>query len=190
MSGCSFTAALAASASRRLQIARWRGARAIVTAGSHEKRALTLAFGAEHAFNSAHRLLCRRCHAGDRRARRLCGPEFARRRGHGAQSRTAAAVRPLRRTRQARLSGEYADRIAPFPTQPQLLRRRPRPVARVASGRVSPIVRRRAGAVRRRATSRPCLTVSSLTTKRSRRCGSCNSRDTSEKSSYGRRQEA
>ena len=35
-----------------LQIARWRGARAIVTAGSHEKRALTRAFGAEHAFDS------------------------------------------------------------------------------------------------------------------------------------------
>ena len=35
-----------------LQIARWRGARAIVTAGSQEKRALTRAFGAEHAFDS------------------------------------------------------------------------------------------------------------------------------------------
>ena len=35
-----------------LQIARWRGARAVVTAGSREKRALTLALGAEHAFDS------------------------------------------------------------------------------------------------------------------------------------------
>ena len=35
-----------------LQIARWRGARAIVTAGSDEKRALTRALGAEHAFDS------------------------------------------------------------------------------------------------------------------------------------------
>ncbi len=35
-----------------LQIARWRGARAIVTAGSNEKRALTRALGAEHAFDS------------------------------------------------------------------------------------------------------------------------------------------
>ncbi len=35
-----------------LQIARWRGARAIVTAGSQEKRALTRALGAEHAFDS------------------------------------------------------------------------------------------------------------------------------------------
>ena len=35
-----------------LQIVRWRGARAIVTAGSQEKRALTLALGAEHAFDS------------------------------------------------------------------------------------------------------------------------------------------
>jgi acyl transferase domain-containing protein/NADPH:quinone reductase-like Zn-dependent oxidoreductase/acyl carrier protein len=35
-----------------LQIAKWRGARAIVTAGSHEKRALTRALGAEHAFDS------------------------------------------------------------------------------------------------------------------------------------------
>jgi phthiocerol/phenolphthiocerol synthesis type-I polyketide synthase C len=35
-----------------LQIATWRGARAIVTAGSPEKRALALALGAEHAFDS------------------------------------------------------------------------------------------------------------------------------------------
>src|SRR5208282_5411696 len=35
-----------------LQIARWRGARAIGTAGSNEKRALTRALGAEHAFDS------------------------------------------------------------------------------------------------------------------------------------------
>ena len=35
-----------------LQIAQWRGARAIVTAGSPEKRALTLSLGAEHAFDS------------------------------------------------------------------------------------------------------------------------------------------
>ncbi|HZZ62671.1 MAG TPA: SDR family NAD(P)-dependent oxidoreductase [Roseiarcus sp.] len=35
-----------------LQIARWRGARPIVTAGSPEKRALTRALGAEHAFDS------------------------------------------------------------------------------------------------------------------------------------------
>src|SRR5271166_6139613 len=35
-----------------LQIAQWRGARAIVTAGSGERRALTLAFGAEYAFDS------------------------------------------------------------------------------------------------------------------------------------------
>ncbi len=42
-----------------LQIAQWRGARAIVTAGSDERRALTLAFGAEYAFRLSHRLLCR-----------------------------------------------------------------------------------------------------------------------------------
>ncbi len=35
-----------------LQIVRWRGSRAIVTAGSPEKRALTRALGAEHAFDS------------------------------------------------------------------------------------------------------------------------------------------
>ena len=35
-----------------LQIARWRGARPIVTAGTREKRALTLDLGAEHAFDS------------------------------------------------------------------------------------------------------------------------------------------
>ena len=35
-----------------LQIVLWRGARAIVTAGSPEKRALTLALGAEYAFDS------------------------------------------------------------------------------------------------------------------------------------------
>jgi phthiocerol/phenolphthiocerol synthesis type-I polyketide synthase C len=35
-----------------LQIAKWRGARAMITAGSQEKRALTLALGAEHAFDS------------------------------------------------------------------------------------------------------------------------------------------
>ncbi len=35
-----------------LQIARWRGARPIVTAGSREKRALTRDLGAEHAFDS------------------------------------------------------------------------------------------------------------------------------------------
>jgi NADPH:quinone reductase-like Zn-dependent oxidoreductase/acyl carrier protein len=35
-----------------LQVARWRGARVIVTAGSPEKRALTRAFGAEYAFDS------------------------------------------------------------------------------------------------------------------------------------------
>ena len=35
-----------------LQIAAWRGARAIVTAGSPEKRALALALGAKHAFDS------------------------------------------------------------------------------------------------------------------------------------------
>ena len=35
-----------------LQIAQWRGARAIVTAGSPERRALTLSLGAERAFNS------------------------------------------------------------------------------------------------------------------------------------------
>ena len=35
-----------------LQIAQWRGARAIVTAGAQEKRDLTIALGAEYAFNS------------------------------------------------------------------------------------------------------------------------------------------
>jgi NADPH:quinone reductase-like Zn-dependent oxidoreductase/acyl carrier protein len=35
-----------------LQIAQWRGARAIVTAGSNEKRDLARALGAEHAFDS------------------------------------------------------------------------------------------------------------------------------------------
>ncbi len=35
-----------------LQIAQWRGARAIVTAGSQEKRDLTIALGAEYAFDS------------------------------------------------------------------------------------------------------------------------------------------
>jgi phthiocerol/phenolphthiocerol synthesis type-I polyketide synthase C len=35
-----------------LQIAQWRGARAIVTAGSPEKRDLALALGADHAFDS------------------------------------------------------------------------------------------------------------------------------------------
>ncbi len=131
-----------------LQIARWRGARAIVTAGSPEKRALTRAFGAEHAFELALRLLRRRRHASDRGSRRFGGPQFARRGGDGAQSRPAAAVRPIRRTRQARLSRQYADRIAPVPPQSQLLWRRPRPVARVAPGRLSAIVRRRAGVVR------------------------------------------
>ena len=42
-----------------LQIARWRGARVIVTAGSPEKRALTRALGAEHAFELALRIFCR-----------------------------------------------------------------------------------------------------------------------------------
>ena len=35
-----------------LQIAQWRGARAIVTAGAQEKRDLTIALGAEYAFDS------------------------------------------------------------------------------------------------------------------------------------------
>ena len=35
-----------------LQIVQWRGARAIITAGSQEKRDLTLALGAKHAFDS------------------------------------------------------------------------------------------------------------------------------------------
>ena len=99
-----------------LQIARWRGARAVVTAGSREKRALTLALGAEHAFDS--------------RSGSFVDDVMRATRGRGVsvvlnslageamerQSRAAAAFRPLRRARQARLLGQYAHWIASVPT--------------------------------------------------------------------------
>ncbi len=111
-----------------IQIARWRGARVIATAGSPEKRALLASLGAEQVFDSRSGAFRRGRAARHRRRRSRC-PQQPVGRGDGALHRRAQAVRPLRRAGQARLRRQHPRRTAAVPPQPLLLRRRPRPVA-------------------------------------------------------------
>ena len=103
-----------------IQIARWRGARIIATAGSPERRCLLASLGAEHVFDSRSGAFAEdvRRVTGEGRLRRREQPL---RRSHGTFDRHSAAVRPLRRTGQARLRGQHAYRPAPIPPKPVLL---------------------------------------------------------------------
>ena len=111
-----------------IQIARWRGARVIATAGSPERRALLIALGAEHAFDS-------RSGAFAEDVRRVTGEGVAGRleqpvrRSDGTLDRHPSAVRAVRRTWQARLCGQHPHRPAAVPPQPVVLRRGSRSIA-------------------------------------------------------------
>ena len=72
-----------------IQIARWRGARVIATAGSPERRALLASLGAEHVFDSRSGAFVEDVRRVTDRGRRHRS-QFARRRGDGALDRRAA----------------------------------------------------------------------------------------------------
>ena len=78
--------------------------------------------------------LRRRRDDGDRRCGRRCRAELARRRGDGAQPRLAQAVRPVPRTRQARLLSRHTRRAAPAAAEYLLFRGRCRPARGQAAG--------------------------------------------------------
>ena len=116
-----------------IQIARWRGAHVIATAGSPEKRALLISLGAEHVFDSRSGAFAEDVRRVNRRGRRR-RPQQPVRRGDGTLHRHPQAVRALRGARQARLRRQHPRGTAAVPPQPVLLRRRPRPAPAQRAG--------------------------------------------------------
>ena len=75
-----------------LQIAQWRGARVIVTAGAQEKRDLMIALGAEYAFDSRSGAFVDDVMRVTERSRRFGRPQFVGRSGDGAQHWPACSL--------------------------------------------------------------------------------------------------
>ena len=150
-----------------IQYAKLRGATVIATAGSEIKRAFLRLAGADHVLDFARSGIYRRGAGDHGRKRRRCRAEFAQRRSDGAEPRPAEAVRPLSRTRQARLLPEPPHPSAPVAAEYFLFRdRRGSAADPAARSRRRVAERDRGGAARRHD---PAVGASALSVRRHRR---------------------